>query len=412
MAEELDALDVLLSTPVKDISSTDGESKRRISLPSLHVEEPEETFNVFVYGSLLSGSEDLFYNHRQYLQSSSSSDGSNDGTKVKYAVKVGDAYTEESSYVMLSQMYKNYPYVLESYDLALAQSQDDGSPIGASPTQISGEVWKVNAYVLSQLDGLEGVPKHYCRKSVSVIMKNQSRSTTPVPSPIPSMTNEDNVVHTTSTSSPRPMRSKGAWLNSPMHRSPKRSPVRSAGEGGGGGGFHKHSLSSPMTPTGGGGWSPKPGSKTGYRSRTETNSRVFPSSIDHHGTTSSHGRKSGSLSPTPTSTTRRRSSLTSNNVTMMVQMYLLAKQDTIDHFASSLIRSASSSQSPSNSGRDDAVSPLNITEDCEVVGNEVSKEEGTQVRDTQILPLSDVTEVLPLGDWRTFRSKSYENEET
>lgn len=284
--DAFDALDLL----VTDQTDTDSAAESEVLLPPLL--PPPVTLNVFVYGSLLSGSDDLFYNHSSYLQPRDSE---------SYAVKVCDATTASSSYVMLSQVYKSYPYVVQACDLAVSQGL--GLATGVTPCSIQGEVWKVNAHVLAQLDLLEGHPSHYCRKEVPVVVTGSMRLAASAPT-----VNVMSPVMSPNAPSIGLLREQRKASLSPKPPS-SSSPIKLSG-----------SLSPPMV------------SPTRRRHGALSPKKTLP--------------HSPSLSPT----------------VMMVHMYLLSSKVHIDTFATAL-------------------------------------KDG---------PGDEVSEVTPLGDWRSHRQRSYE----
>ena len=152
---------------------------------------PESSHLVFVYRSLLSGSDELFHNHADYLASPTRGEPPSS--------KVADVVTTNSAFVMVAREGYNFPYELDHSALADAladtsradASRADGSasPLaspravrapGASKVEsldsaaaassaqspvvgdrIVGEVWRMGRCTL---DDLEGHPDYYRRR--------------------------------------------------------------------------------------------------------------------------------------------------------------------------------------------------------------------------------------------------------
>jgi len=150
------------------------------------VPNPDHHF-VFVYGSLLSGSQELFHNHEPYLCSAEEEDTP--------PILVGEALTEAAEFVMVFRSGYNFPYCIHQSDLAGAQNslkrekgiklltcptdkearaeeaeEEPLSPKGAQPTRIKGEVWRVGSSTVSRLDSLEGHPTYYRRRTTPVVL--------------------------------------------------------------------------------------------------------------------------------------------------------------------------------------------------------------------------------------------------
>lgn len=189
---------------------------------------------VFVYGSLLSGSDDLFHNHRYFL-------GQRDegGEEEPRPVKVCDAVTEAAGFVMVSRVGSAFPYVLDRKDLldamrACAPTPSSSSPVATalrsprvpappavaglgaaaasasapSSTRVVGEVWRVGPRALEELDDLEGHPRFYRRRPEPVLQL------APTPSPRPSASGDA----LSPTSLPPRRLVVGMYVLSPEHR--------------------------------------------------------------------------------------------------------------------------------------------------------------------------------------------------
>jgi len=157
------------------------------------VPNPDHHF-VFVYGSLLSGSQELFHNHEPYLCSAEEEDTP--------PILVGEALTEAAEFVMVFRSGYNFPYCIHQSDLAGAQNslkrekgiklltcptdkearaeeaeEEPLSPKGAQPTRIKGEVWRVGSSTVARLDSLEGHPTYYRRRTTPVLLASGSDHT-------------------------------------------------------------------------------------------------------------------------------------------------------------------------------------------------------------------------------------------
>mmetsp|Transcript_42128 Transcript_42128/g.54244 ORF Transcript_42128/g.54244 Transcript_42128/m.54244 type:complete len:398 (+) Transcript_42128:123-1316(+) len=395
MADNIDALDKFIS--LSNCSLSDDVINENSLTSTEHY--------VFVYGSLLSGSDEMFGNHQHYLKNLNNNDQSNvaaaeDSSLNSFptALKVGDGITEFPNFIMLSQEYDSYPYVIDASDLMLSQNKQMETtsssslsssgvnvtePIGMTLTQIKGEVWKVNDQTLDRLDSLEGHPTYYCRRKVSILMENtnadhvqvyassvenvQLPPLTPLAKPNPTSSFRSSSNGSSSSSPYTPTKTR----KSPPHRKLNRSLSACSPSS-----FQQNSqlsegsTSAPTTPM----------------SQNMKKTRQKMSSSKNQPITSLRkNSKASTPSPTPSPSMLTPSTPSPSIVKdrfISVHMYLLVKKSKIDSFVSTFLERNKNNQD----------NPM------------VEKE---KVDKKKYVLSNNVFEVTPLGDWRSYRIRSF-----
>jgi gamma-glutamylcyclotransferase (GGCT)/AIG2-like uncharacterized protein YtfP len=369
MAQISDSLDDLI------ISKVNAEEEAAAAADD---DESSSYHMVFIYGSLLSGSHDLFHNHKEYLMNHHQ-EASSASSSSSSAIFIGYGKTEKSNFIMFSQVYSSYPYVVDKNKLCskLTSKNDDdddcmknSTTIDIHPSQILGEVWKVNDDVLAKLDSLEGHPKHYCREPVNIILDDD----------------EDNLLL-------RKTSSSSSFSSSPYSSPSKSSSITMSSSLN-----DLRNYSSPMNTN---------TNNHHHHNDDGDNDDGDYSKVRKSGVRSERGvtlRRSVSLSPPSSiaSSIHKNNPLTPTNTKkrcILTQMYLLSNEDKIINFAFKLKEQHDKKEEEERRRR-------------RMIDQNANQMDGDTIISTpSIEPSYDhIHEVVPYGDWRTFRTRTFESE--